>query len=95
MVYPLQGINGGKMLIYSPKKLALLVINQRKKLNLSQTEVANLVGLRQKTISAFENKPENTKLDTLFQILSALKLDISILQKDKITAIKSQWKEEW
>ena len=83
------------MLVRSPKELALLVINQRKKLKLSQAEVANLVGLKQKTISAFENKPEGTKLETLFQIISAVNLDVSVLAKDKTTTIDSQWKEEW
>jgi len=83
------------MLTRSPKELALLVSNQRKKLKLSQTEVANLVGLKQKTISAFENKPEGTKLETLFHILSAVKLDITVLAKDKATITESQWKEEW
>lgn len=80
------------MLTRSPKELALFVINQRKKLKLSQAEVANLVGLKQKTISAFENKPERTKIETLFLILSAVKLDISILSKDSHI---SQWDKEW
>ena len=79
----------------SPKELALLVISQRKKLKLSQAEVANLVGLKQKTISAFENKLEGTKLDALFHILSAVKLDITVLGKDKAATTESQWKEEW
>jgi HTH-type transcriptional regulator/antitoxin HipB len=83
------------MLIRAPKELASLVISQRKKLKLSQSEVANLVGLKQKTISAFENKPEGTKLETLFLILSAVNLDITILAKNKITINESQWKEEW
>lgn len=83
------------MLIRSPKELALLIINQRKKLKLSQAEVGNLVGLKQKTISSFENKPESTQLDTLFRILSALNLDIKVLTKDEVPVTKTQWKEEW
>lgn len=83
------------MLVRSPKELALLVISHRKKLKLSQAEVANLVGLQQKTISAFENKPEGTKLNTLFLILSAVKLDIRVLAKDKVSSAESQWSEEW
>lgn len=83
------------MLIRTPKELALLVINQRKKLKLSQEAVSNLVSLNQKTISAFENKPESTQLDTLFQILSALKLDIEVFTKHKNSDTESQWKEEW
>lgn len=83
------------MLLHAPKELALLVINRRKKLNLSQAAVANRVGLKQKTVSAFENKPEGTKLDTLFRILSAVKLDVSVLIKDNAAIMQSPWKEEW
>ena len=83
------------MFIRSPKELALLVINQRKKLKLSQAEVGKLVGLKQQTISEFEIKPESTKLGTLFYILSAVNLDIKALTKDEAVPTKTQWKEEW
>ncbi|MCD6039540.1 MAG: hipB [Gammaproteobacteria bacterium] len=83
------------MFIHSPKELALLVINQRKKLKLSQAEVGKLVGLKQQTISEFEIKPEGTKLSTLFHILSAVNLDIKLLAKDDLVLTKTQWKEEW
>lgn len=82
------------MLSRSPQELALLVVKQRKKLKLSQAAVADLVGLKQKTISAFENKPEGTKLDTLFLILSAVQLDIRVMAKKGGTA-ESQWQQEW
>ncbi len=77
--------------IRSPKDLALMAISQRKALKLSQLEVGQLVGLQQKTISAFENKPEGTQLETLFRILSALELDITISAKHKNT----DWDKEW
>lgn len=83
------------MLIYSPKELALLVVSQRKKLKLSQAKVASLVGLKQKTISAFEINPEGTKLGTLFRILSAVNLDMTIADKNAVTLTETQWKEEW
>jgi len=83
------------MFIRSPKELAMLVVSQRKKLKLSQSAVGDLVGLKQKTISAFENKPEKIQLETLFRILSALKLDIKMLNKDEIMKAKTRWKEEW
>jgi len=83
------------MIIPSPKELALQIIQQRKKLKLSQTDVAKRVGLKQQTISAFENKPESTKLETLFHILSAVHLDIITLSKNEISSGKNQWKEEW
>lgn len=82
------------MLIRSPKELALLVINQRKKLKLSQAAVGKLVGLKQQTISEFEKKPAGTKLNTLFLILSATQLDLKVLTKNE-TNRKSQWNEEW
>lgn len=83
------------MLIRSPKELALMVISQRKKLKLSQSDIGNLVGIKQQTISQFEIKPESTKLDTLFHILSAVNLDITALAKDENNLTQNQWKEEW
>lgn len=83
------------MFIRSPKELALYIIRQRKKLKLSQTEVGNLVGLKQKTISDFERKPENTQINTLFRILSALNLDMQLSPKDEILVTKTKWTEEW
>ena len=83
------------MLIPSPKELALMVIEQRKKLKLSQADVGKRVGLKQQTISAFENKPASTKLDTLFRILSAVHLDVMLLSKNESLSAKKQWKEEW
>ena len=81
--------------IRSPKEFALLAMSQRKKLKLSQSEVGSLVGLKQKTISAFENKPESTQLETLFRILSALNLDVALSDKDDSEKKNSEWKDEW
>lgn len=83
------------MFIRSPKELALLITNRRKQLKLSQAAVGKLVGLKQQTISEFEKKPDGTKLETLFKILSAVKLDITILTKDETGPAESQWNEEW
>ena len=83
------------MHIRSPKELALFAINQRKHLKLSQAAVGKLVGLKQQTISEFEIRPESTQLDTLFRILSALNLDIKLLEKNRDLHTQSQWNEEW
>lgn len=83
------------MLIHSPKELAMLVANQRKKLKLSQAAVGKLVGLKQQTISDFENNPEGTKLNTLFHILSAVQLDLNAHAKNEPATTKTPWKEEW
>lgn len=84
------------MIIRSPKELAIFATDQRKQLGLSQSEVAERVGLKQKTISAFENNPESTMLSTAFLILSALHQDLEITPKDggsKVTL--PQWSQEW
>jgi len=82
------------MFVRSPKELALLIANQRKKLKLSQAKVGQLVGLKQQTISEFEIRPDGTQIDTLFRILSALNLDIQLSAKN-VPVKKSKWKEEW
>lgn len=82
------------MIIRSPKELAIIVMEQRKKLGLSQSEVAELVGLKQKTISAFENNPERVMLSTAFLILSALHLDIKTIPKNARDE-PNRWNQEW
>ena len=83
------------MLIHSPYELAMLIRNRRKKLNLTQKAVSDLVGLKQKTISAMENNPENIKISTLFRILAALETEIKILPKNASSETKEQWNNEW
>lgn len=82
------------MLIRSPKELAMMMTSHRKKLKLSQGKVGDLVGLKQQTISEFEIKPDNTQLETLFRIMSALNLDITVSPKDD-PLTQTEWKEEW
>lgn len=83
------------MLTSSPKALAQLVISQRKKLKLSQATVGALVGLKQQTVSDFERNPDSTQLNTLFRILSAVKLDLNALPKNEEHKPKSTWQAEW
>jgi HTH-type transcriptional regulator / antitoxin HipB len=80
------------MMIHSPQELAEFMRNHRKRKPLSQAEVSDRVGLRQKTVSAFESKPEDTKLETIFKLLSALDLDLYIVPKGE-TAVQG-WDQE-
>ena len=50
---------------------------------LSQTDVAKLTGTTQARISAFENEPERTKLETLFKILAGLELELIVQPRKK------------
>jgi HTH-type transcriptional regulator / antitoxin HipB len=70
------------MMIHSPRELAEFAKDYRSGRKLSQSEVGDRVGLRQKTVSAFESKPERTKLETFFRLLSALDLEIQIVPKE-------------
>jgi len=69
------------MIIRSPKEFAAWAIHRRKVLGLTQTELGDRVGLKQKTISAFENAPDNMRLSTAFLILSALELNLEAIPK--------------
>lgn len=79
------------MIISSAKDLALYLNDQRKQLKMSQSEVADLVGLKQDTISKFENSPDNSRIDTLFRILSALNLNMSLVEKEQVTDEEIEW----
>jgi HTH-type transcriptional regulator / antitoxin HipB len=81
------------MLIHSTQELAEFTRDYRKRKRLSQSEASDRVGLRQKTVSAFESKPESTKLETVFRLLSALDLELHIVPRGEATF--QGWDQEW
>jgi HTH-type transcriptional regulator / antitoxin HipB len=83
------------MLITSTEILAIAAKDRRRQIKLSQAAVGYKVGLRQKTISAFESKPESTKLETFCKILSALNLELHIVPKEDSAKMHQEWDEEW
>jgi HTH-type transcriptional regulator / antitoxin HipB len=83
------------MIIHSTKELAEFTKDHRKRKKLSQVEVSDRVGLRQMTLSAFESKPESTKLETLFRLLSALDLELHVMPKETKIKDDQGWNEEW
>ena len=64
-------------------QLGALLQTERRRLAMSQTELARKVGTHQKTISAIENGNEGTKLETLLRIIAALDLDLQIVPRGK------------
>lgn len=50
---------------------------------MTQSELANLTGTQQKTITAIENGSEGTKLDTLLRIIASLGLDMLIVPREQ------------
>lgn len=71
-------VMGDKMNVTSPKILAQAVRNARKQCKLTQREAAESMGMKQSTVSEFENHPEGTRLDTLFKLLAALELKLQV-----------------
>ena len=48
---------------------------------MTQTELADLAGTQQKTISAIENGSEGTKLGTLLGVIAILELDLQVVPR--------------
>lgn len=83
------------MRITSAAALANAVRNQRKLVQKTQRETADLVGIKQTTVSDFELKPESTKLDTLFKILAALDLELHVSKRWAELTDGNNKKREW
>jgi len=85
------------MLIHTPTDLANFYRDQRKLHRISQTTIAQEISLRQDTVSKFELKPDNVRLDTLFRLLSALNLELHLVPKGQSgsDSNKTGWNEPW
>jgi HTH-type transcriptional regulator/antitoxin HipB len=83
------------MKVTSPALLAAAVRDQRKISKLTQTETAKQVGVKQTTVSDFENRPESTKLETLFKILAALDPELHVVKRGSTLDQNNVWKKEW
>ncbi|WP_369789440.1 type II toxin-antitoxin system antitoxin HipB [Rouxiella sp. WC2420] len=82
------------MKITSPKQLAIYLRDLRKTQKISQTDLASRVGIKQDTISKFEQNPDTTKIETFFKILSALNLELHVESKGENKRSQG-WTEEW
>jgi len=65
-------------MIYSPKQLADAMLLVRQKNSWTQTDLAKRVGIKQATISNFENNPDKTTLSTFFKLLQAMNLTLKV-----------------
>jgi len=72
-------------MIYSPRQLANHLKLLRQQNRWTQSELAKRVGLKQSTISHFENNPDLTTLSTLFKILQSLELTLAIQDKKELS----------
>lgn len=82
-------------MIFSPKQLSDHLKLIRTQNSWSQAEVAKRVGVKQSTISNFENDPDRCQLQTLFKILQALDVTIQVSPNQKITQQQAPQDEDW
>ncbi|QSX37555.1 helix-turn-helix domain-containing protein [Shewanella sedimentimangrovi] len=89
------------MKVTTSKQLSNYLKDARLAMKLSQSKVANKVGIRQDTVSSFEQNPDSTKLETLFKLLSSLNLELEVRPRASdadsagTTHDTQNWKEEW
>jgi HTH-type transcriptional regulator / antitoxin HipB len=75
----------------SPKDIGAALRDQRKRRGISQAELGRLVGLDQQKVSLIESGNPNTRLDSLFRLLSALDLGLSLKGKKEPPAGGDSW----
>lgn len=86
------------MLIHSTTDLAQFYRDQRKQHRISQTAIAQEIAIRQDTISKFELKPDNVRLDTVFRLLAALNIEMHLIPKGQLISTdkpEKAWSEQW
>ena len=82
------------MKITSPKLLAQALKNARSRKNLTQQRTAEQIGIKQSTVSGFENQPDKARIETLFKLLSALELELHVTDRNSNPAAGG-WDQEW
>lgn len=71
------------MKVTSPENLGLILRAVRKKKHLSQAEAGQSVGIDQPTLSKIERGESNFRIDTLFRLLAALDMEMTVKQCDQ------------
>lgn len=82
------------MKITSPGMLAKALKEVRSHNGLTQKEVAEQVGIKQATVSAFENHPEKSRVETLFKLMASLGLEMHVAERAS-GENEQLWDEEW
>lgn len=72
-----------KHLVRTPKSIGQAIREARKAKNLTQTDLASLSGVWQETISKIENGSGGTKLETIFELIAALDLELTVTERSK------------
>lgn len=83
------------MRITSPAMLAQALRAARKRHDLTQSATASTVGIKQATVSAFENNPDKARLETLFKLLASLDMELHLADRGEKTDAGRNWDQEW
>jgi HTH-type transcriptional regulator/antitoxin HipB len=67
----------------SPKILGQILKSARNNKKLTQEQAGSIVGITQAMLSRIERGETHIRLDTLFRLLAALELEMTILPRDK------------
>jgi HTH-type transcriptional regulator/antitoxin HipB len=73
--------------VRSTLQLGALIRWERTRRQMSQSELADLAGTGQKTISQIENGNGGAKLETVFRLLAVLGMDIQIVPRGRGVSI--------
>jgi HTH-type transcriptional regulator / antitoxin HipB len=79
--------------VTTPSQLGKVLKGRRGGLQLTQKETGEKVGVLPKTVSAIENTPGGSTIDTFFKLLSALELEL-VLKPKEVSAAK-ETELEW
>jgi HTH-type transcriptional regulator/antitoxin HipB len=72
-------------IVRTTRQLANSMRVRRRKLGLSQEQLASKIGVRQKTLSDIENA-RSARLDTLLRILAVLDMELVLRERTKSSA---------
>lgn len=70
------------MTIRDPKQLGAALQRERKRQGLTQKQLAGKAGLRQQTISGVEGGKLRSELQVIFDIMTALGLELALTPRD-------------
>ncbi len=69
----------------SPKVLGQILKSARSQKGMTQDHAGNLVGITQAMVSRIERGESNARIDTLFRLMSALELEVTVKPREKET----------
>lgn len=75
--------------IHFAEQLSQHIRSFRKARQLTQTQLAQMLGVTQSRIAELEAAPEKTSVATLLRVLAALKVDLLLRDADPATALKA------